>query len=140
LGKPFAHEEYLSELTALREQLKAALSGGNAGTDDDEGPSTFGLADKIKTLKAGNTIEVTPQRVRQKHSIAEEPVTARIRRLSEANTTSSQAIHAAVTPSSKGTYSPSEPMAQELSENSPLKFLERINLVRRHKDDRQTPP
>src|SRR6202034_3601697 len=71
LGKPFAHEAYLSELTALRDQLKAALSGGNSESDDDAGPSAFGLADKIKALKAANTIEATPQRVREKHSTAE---------------------------------------------------------------------
>jgi N12 class adenine-specific DNA methylase len=86
LGKPFAHEVYLSELTALRDQLKVALSGGNSESDDEEGPSAFGLADKIKALKSANTIEATPQRVRQKHSTAEEPVTARIRRRTEANT------------------------------------------------------
>src|ERR1700721_2109101 len=80
LGKPFAHETYLAELTLLRDQLKAALSGGNSGSDDDEGPSAFGMADKIKALKAANTIEATPQRERQKNSTAEEPVTARIRR------------------------------------------------------------
>jgi hypothetical protein len=46
----------------------------------EEGPSVSELAEKIKALKAANTIEATPQRVRQKHSTAEEPVTARIRR------------------------------------------------------------
>jgi hypothetical protein len=38
------------------------------------------LAERIKALKAANTIEATPQRARQKRSSAEEPITARIRR------------------------------------------------------------
>jgi hypothetical protein len=80
LRKPFAHESYLAELTSLRDQLKSALSGGNPGSDDDEGPGAFGLSDKIKSLKAANTIEATPQRNGLKQSTAEEPVTARIRR------------------------------------------------------------
>ena len=42
------------------------------------------LADQIKTLRAAHTIEGTPQRIRQKHSSAEEPVTARILRRPQA--------------------------------------------------------
>jgi N12 class adenine-specific DNA methylase len=84
LGKPFVHEAYLSELTELRDRLKAALSGGNSESDDETGPGSFGVADKIKALKAANTVEATPQRVQQKESSAEEPVTARIRRRQEA--------------------------------------------------------
>src|ERR1700694_5053254 len=41
-------------------------------------PSVPDLAERIKTLKAAHSIEATPQRVRQKHSSAEEPVTAHI--------------------------------------------------------------
>src|ERR1700722_20508531 len=44
LGKPFAHEDYLAGLTELRDQLKAALSGGNSDLDDDDAPSAFGMA------------------------------------------------------------------------------------------------
>ena len=51
---------------------------------DEAGPSVSELAEKIKALKAAHSIEATPQRVRQKHSSAEEPVTARIRRRTEA--------------------------------------------------------
>jgi hypothetical protein len=51
--------------------------------DNDEGPTVSDLADKIKALKAAHSIEATPQRTRQKHSTAEEPVTARIRRRTE---------------------------------------------------------
>ncbi len=83
LGKPFTHDTYLTELTGLRDQLKAGLSA-NAGhqPDNEEGPTASELADKIKALKAANSIEAAPQRARQKHSTAEEPITARIRRRS----------------------------------------------------------
>ena len=79
LDKPFAHEAYLQGLTALRDQLKAALSGGNTDSDDESGPDSCALAEKIKSLKSANTIETMPQRVRQKHSTAEEAIVSRIR-------------------------------------------------------------
>ena len=84
LGKPFLHDAYLSELTAFRDQLKAGLSA-TAQAQGDEATANVGeLAERIKALKAAHSIEATPQRVRQKHSSAEEPVTARIRRRTEA--------------------------------------------------------
>ena len=79
LGKPFPHDAYLAELTTLRDQLKAGLSGAAQEPGKQEGPSVSELAERIKALKAANTIEATPQRDRQKHSSAEEPITARIR-------------------------------------------------------------
>jgi hypothetical protein len=80
LGKPFPHEKYLSELTELRDQLKAGLSNTAYQAHDEKGPEVAELADRIKALKAANTIEATPQRARHKQAAAEEPVTARIRR------------------------------------------------------------
>ena len=80
LGKPFTLEAYLTELTRLRDQLKAGLSGVAPQPDKkQEGLSISELAERIKTLKASQTIESTPQRARQKHSSAEVPVTTRIR-------------------------------------------------------------
>jgi N12 class adenine-specific DNA methylase len=140
LGKPFSHETYLAELTMLRDQLKTALSGGNSGSDEDEGPSAFGLADKIKALKAANTIEATPQRVRQKHSTAEEPVTARIRRRTEATPLSAQAFTSADTPSPEEASPPSESMPQDSPVESEQTFQERISVDRQPKDDDLTPP
>jgi hypothetical protein len=83
LGKPFLHDTYLSELTTLRDQLKAGLSGKiqEAGTEPQ--PSVSEVAERINVLKAGNTIEATPQRAGKRHSSAEEPVTARTRRLAQ---------------------------------------------------------
>ena len=80
LGAPFLHDGYLSELTALRDQLKAGLSGKTPEPGSEPPPSVSELAARIKGLKAAHNIEATPQRARQKQSTAEEPVTARIRR------------------------------------------------------------
>ena len=84
LGKPFLHDGYLSELTALRDQLKAGLSGHGPGARQRSSGQAFpNWPRRIKALKAAHSIEATPQRVRQKQSSAEEPVTARIRRRTE---------------------------------------------------------
>ena len=80
LGNAFTHDAYLAELTTLRDQLKAGLSASSHESNRDTGSSATELADKIKSLKAANNIEAAPQRARQKHSSAEEPITARIRR------------------------------------------------------------
>ncbi len=92
LGKPFLHDAYLSELTSLRDQLKAGLSSTTPEPGDESRPSVSELAERMKALKAAHSIEATPQRVRQKHSSAEEPVTARIRRRTEALPASDPAI------------------------------------------------
>ncbi len=79
LGVPFPHESYLSELAALRDQLKAGLS--HATPELDGAPMLVSeVAEKIKALKATHTVEATPQRTGKRTSSAEEPVTARIRR------------------------------------------------------------
>jgi hypothetical protein len=84
VGKPFAFAAYLSELTALRDQLKVVLSSTAHQADIEKGPNASELAERIKAIKAAHTVEATPQRIRQKHASAEEPVTARIRRRQEA--------------------------------------------------------
>ncbi|MGD9714437.1 MAG: hypothetical protein AB7V46_20605, partial [Thermomicrobiales bacterium] len=80
------------------------------------------LAEKIKTLKAANTIEATPQRARQKQSTAEEPITARIRRRAEAtpNADRSMPSHSAAA----STLQDSE--AQDSSVKSAMTFQERL--------------
>jgi N12 class adenine-specific DNA methylase len=83
LGRPFVHERYLAELTSLRDELKARLSVTGHEPSVEEGPSVSELSDRIKTLKAAHNVEAAPQRVRQKQSTAEEPVTSRIRRRAE---------------------------------------------------------
>ena len=57
LGKPFAHEEYASQLADLRDQLKLGLS-----EHPPEGlPPVAELAEKIKALREANTVEAVPR-------------------------------------------------------------------------------
>jgi hypothetical protein len=91
IGQPFAHDGYLLQLTALRDQLKAGLSGATA----PEGESTVPqLAEQIKALRAAHTVEAAPERTSKRRTQAEEPITARIRRRAE--TPSSSGQHAAL--------------------------------------------
>src|SRR5262249_33099429 len=83
LGKLFVHDAYLSELTTLRDQLKAGLSGKNSEPDAETLPTVSELAEKIRALKAAHTIEAMPDRVGRTSSSTEEPVTAHIRRRTE---------------------------------------------------------
>ena len=83
LGKPFVLDAYLSELTALRDQLKAGLSGTAHEPAQEKEPGVAELAARIKALQAAHHVEAAPPRIRQKHVSAEQPVTARIRRLAE---------------------------------------------------------
>jgi hypothetical protein len=84
LGQPFLYEAYLSELTRLRDQLKAGLSGITPESGTEPGLSISELAENIKALKAAHTIETAPARTARRTTTAEEPVTARIRRRAEA--------------------------------------------------------
>ncbi|HJT77084.1 MAG TPA: helicase-related protein, partial [Gemmataceae bacterium] len=77
LGQPFPHDAYLTELTALRDQLRAGLSGK---APDEGTPPVPELAERIKALRAAHTVEATPERAGARRLAAEEPVTARIRR------------------------------------------------------------
>jgi N12 class adenine-specific DNA methylase len=74
-GAAFPHESYLKEMSALREQLRMALSGAEA----KEGESATEIAGRIKALRSQNSVEPAPQR-EARAIAAEEPVTARIRR------------------------------------------------------------
>jgi hypothetical protein len=127
LGKPFLHDAYLSELTGLRDQLKSGLSATAQTQDHEAGPSVSDLAGRIKTLKAAHSVEAAPQRIRQKQSTAEEPVTARIRRRQEADTGAGEAVGhdsgvgKGETPESRG--------------KPPMTFQERIAMERRGKDE-----
>ena len=95
------------------------------------------LAERIKALKAANTIEATPQRDRQKHSSAEEPITARIRRRTGAGSASDPVTESDVAPEA-------EDVTRRYSQNSsldpPRTFRERIILERQRKDDGPSPP
>ena len=87
-GRPFAHDGYLSELTGLRDRLKAGLAEpvpAKAGTTPEPGaPPAHELAERIKSLRSAHTIDAAPERTAPRRIAAEEPVTARIRRRAEA--------------------------------------------------------
>jgi N12 class adenine-specific DNA methylase len=86
LGKPFSHERYLSELTDSRDNLKVGLSATGHETSTDSKPDASDLAVRIKALMATNSVEATSQRVQSMQAAAEEPITARIRRRTTADT------------------------------------------------------
>jgi hypothetical protein len=132
LGKPFLHDAYLSELTNLRDQLKSGLSATAPTQADEAGAGVSKLADRIKSLKAANTIEATPQRVRQKQSTAEEPVTARIRRRTEASAASDQEIESDA--ASGKMAGPARESVHDSSAKPPMTFPERIAMERQRKD------
>ena len=102
LGKPFLHDAYLLELTGLRDQLKAGLSAAAELQADATRPTASQLAERIKALKSAHTIDATPQRERQKHSSAEEPITARIRRRVETFSASEPVVPPATPESAPG--------------------------------------
>ena len=92
LGAPFAHEAYMTELTYLRDRLKASLSGATPEPGAQPLPPAAEVAEQIKTLKAGHAIEPAPSRSgARKASTAEEPVTRRIRQRLGEPTARSQA-------------------------------------------------
>ncbi len=82
VGKPFAHEAYLAELSELRSQLKAALAEGAPAPEAGK-PSVTELAERIKALRSANTIEAAPPRLAKRRTAGEEPVTTRLRRQRE---------------------------------------------------------
>jgi N12 class adenine-specific DNA methylase len=137
LGKPFLHDTYLSELTALRDQLKSGLSATAHQSDNEEGPSASELAEKIKSLKAANTIEAAPQRLRQKQSTAEEPVTTRIRRRHEANPVPDQSVEKDTSPETLADMPPT--LGPNSIAQPPRSYQERM-AMRQFDDDGSTLP
>jgi hypothetical protein len=93
----------------------------------------WSLADKIEVLNAANSIEAKPHCTRQKHSIADEPITARIGRRAESIPASDSPIESdvasdqeAVRPKASTQDSPGKP---------PMTFQKRIILERQLKSD-----
>jgi N12 class adenine-specific DNA methylase len=132
LGKPFVHDTYLSELTSLRDQLKAGLSATAHDASNESGPTVSELAERVKALKAVNSIETTPQRVQRKQAAAEEPVTARIRKRQEADSASDHPVEQQASPEPSA---PQPPAGGEVSSaGQPMTFQERIARERQRKD------
>ena len=80
LGIEFVHETYLSQLSSLRDQLKAVLSGTKPDAACETPLSTSEVVEQMKVLRATHTIEAATRRKEPHSHAAEEPVTARIRR------------------------------------------------------------
>jgi len=139
LGKPFAHEAYLSELTSLRDQLKAGLSATAHDASNENGPTVSELADSVKALKAANTIETTPQRVQSKQATAEEPITARIRKRQEANSASDHPVEGDVSPELPA-LQPPPAAGEDSSAGQPMTFQERIAMERQRQDHEPSLP
>ena len=78
-GSPFLHDSYLTDLTILRDQLKAGLSGSAPEPGLGPLPDASLIAERIKALRAANAIEATPDRPQKRRTQAEEPIAARIR-------------------------------------------------------------
>jgi hypothetical protein len=132
LGKAFPHDAYLSQLTGLRDQLKAGLSATAHDSGAQSGPSVSELADQIKSLKSANTIEATPQRVQRKHASAEEPITARIRRRQEEQVESDLPVDQ--DDSFKPSALPSPGVGEDSFDGQPKTFQERIAMERQRQD------
>jgi hypothetical protein len=135
LGKPFLHDAYLAELINLCDQLKAGRSGAKPEPGSEAGPAVSELAERIK---APHSIEAAPQRVRQKHSSAEEPVTARIRRRTERNPASDSVTASDAAPEAEGILAPGSTLNS--SPDPGGTFQERIILERQRTDDGLSPP
>ena len=129
VGKPFALEEYHSQLTALRDQLKAGLSGTASESSHGEGPSVSELAERIKVLKSAQSIDATPQRTRNLVSTAEEPVTTRIRRRVAAKSDAT----------AWGELDPALADNLDFKPELAMTFQERAILERHHKDGVRSP-
>jgi len=86
LGVPFPHDAYLADLTHLRDELKAALAAPPHDPNAGSLPPVHDLAERIKTLKVGHTIEAAPPLTAPRRvATAEEPITTRIRRHAKAD-------------------------------------------------------
>jgi N12 class adenine-specific DNA methylase len=134
LGKPFLHDGYLSELTSLRDELKASLSATPYLAGDEGKPTMSELADRIKSLTAAHSIEPTPQRARQKHPSAEQPITARIRRRTEALNDTHLTILAEAAESATEILNVAETTAQNSSIKPQMTFQERLASERQRTD------
>ncbi len=135
LDKPFRHEQYLSDLTDLRDRLKRSLSATAQQPEDGKEPRSSKLAGKIKALIASHSIEAaTPQRDRPKQSTAEEPITARIRPRQE-TARGPHASDAQEEESLSQEAVPANDNHDAANDNRPpLSFAERIAKERQHQD------
>jgi hypothetical protein len=83
IDQPFPHHGYLDQLTTLRDELRASLSGKTPGDEDDTSvgrDTSFTVAAEIKSLIAGQSFDRSAERTSSRTVAGVEPVTAQIRR------------------------------------------------------------
>jgi len=81
VGRPFAHAAYQTELTVLRDRLKAILAGSPLEPGNGTTPATAAkLAELIKKLTAAHTVVAPAERAATGGLDAEEPIATRVRR------------------------------------------------------------
>jgi N12 class adenine-specific DNA methylase len=114
LGAPFLHDAYLSRLTALRDRLKAGLSGASPEPGSEPLPTVSELAEQIKVLTSAHTIEAAPERAGLRRIAAEEPVTTRLRRRLEALPATDPAVQPEAAADPAGTCPPPEATARAM--------------------------
>jgi hypothetical protein len=132
LGLPFTHDAYLTELTALRDRLKAGLSGAPPEPGSEAQPAVSELAEKIKALKAGHAVEAAPERAGKRQTSAEEPVTARIRRRTRSNPVTELAEGSAI----MATEQVGEPSPSPAGDSAPARsaFQDRVRASGRREE------
>jgi hypothetical protein len=113
LDQPFEQKDYQDELTALRDQLKAALSGGTTDAGGQSLPPAAELAERIQALKASHGTLATPERPRIRNASAAEAITARIRRRTARQPTVEPI------PEGESAAPPAEPVAIATHEEAP---------------------
>ena len=133
LGKPFPHDAYLSELTSLRDQLKAGLSATSQTQEADARPAVPDLVERIKALRSIYAVDKVPQRERLKQTTAEEPVSARIRRRAEAQQASVPATGFKTVSGDTETLLSSSPLLNS-SDDLQAAFRRRIAIEQLNKD------
>jgi hypothetical protein len=140
IGTAFLHDAYVTELTDLRDRLKAALAN-----PAEHGAEIPALTERLTTLTASQTIEAAPERHAPRASAtAAEPVTTRMReaikqaREQESNAT--PLVPVAVTASSSAPV-PVTPFTatQPSLFDAPLSHRDTPKPVRRQPGSRSTP-
>jgi len=78
LGQPFEQEDYFTQLSSLRDQLKAALSSHESESEQSQAPTTSELAEHVKAAMSDRKEESAPSRSSSKGATAAEAIATRI--------------------------------------------------------------
>jgi N12 class adenine-specific DNA methylase len=78
VGQPFTHDAYLTELTALRDQLRDGLSGTTPATG--EATSVAKLVEQIRSIKLASNVALASKQVRHNPIGVPESIVTRIHR------------------------------------------------------------